>query len=184
MNYPGSEVESKGVDGNFGSPAWFCVRSQMKHEHIAAAHLRRLEGVEAFFPNLRVRKATRRGPVWMTEPLFPNYLFCRFEYGSQIETVRYTPGVSTVIHFGIRTPTIPDEVIEELREGLASNAVASPRIRLSESDRVSIREGAFEGFSATVLAVAPARQRVRILLEMLGRAVTVEVDAHALEVES
>ena len=34
--------------------AWFCIRTHMKHEHIAAAHLQKLPGVEVFNPQLRL----------------------------------------------------------------------------------------------------------------------------------
>jgi hypothetical protein len=44
----------------------------LKHEHIAAAHLRRA-GIEVLLPQIRFKKATARGPVWVTEVLFPNY---------------------------------------------------------------------------------------------------------------
>jgi len=61
------------------SLAWFCVRSQPKHEHIAAARLRE-SGLEVFLPRIRFKKHSVRGPVWVTEALFPNYLFARFDF--------------------------------------------------------------------------------------------------------
>jgi transcriptional antiterminator RfaH len=162
---------------------WFCLRTQMKHEHIAAAHLNRFGNVEVFFPRIKARRSTRRGEVWVCEPLFANYLFARFDYYSQIETVRYTPGVQSVVHFGLKTPMIPDAVIEELREILAENKL-QPRPRIAESDRVFIREGVFQGLTATVLRVMPAKQRVQVLLNILGRSVSMEVHANSLAVES
>src|SRR5215471_8767372 len=99
-------------------PAWFCVRTHLKHEHIAAAHLRLIPGVEAFNPRLRLLRSTRRGRVWMTESLFPNYLFARFALESKLEKVRYTPSVTSVLQFGGEVPTIPDVVIEQLRRDL------------------------------------------------------------------
>ena len=55
------------------SLAWFCLRAQPKHEHIAAQHLKKLPGVEVFCPRVRFQRATRRGKVWFTEAMFPNY---------------------------------------------------------------------------------------------------------------
>ena len=43
--------------------AWFCLRSQPKHEHIAAGHLRQIEGVEVFNPRIRFTRPTRVGPI-------------------------------------------------------------------------------------------------------------------------
>ena len=47
------------------APAWFCLRTQPKHEHIAAAHLKDDPGIEIYLPRIRFKRATRRGPVWL-----------------------------------------------------------------------------------------------------------------------
>jgi transcriptional antiterminator RfaH len=51
------------IQSDSSIPEWFCVRTQTKREHIAAGHLREIEGVEVFCPRLRYRKATRRGKI-------------------------------------------------------------------------------------------------------------------------
>src|SRR5256885_9917179 len=43
--------------------AWYCARTQPKHEHIAAANLRKRLGLDVFHPRLRLERATRRGAV-------------------------------------------------------------------------------------------------------------------------
>src|SRR5271154_6203505 len=101
--------------------AWFCLRSQPKHEHIAAARLRLQPGIEVFVPRIRFRRTTRRGPVWVTEALFPNYLFARFDWKTSLRTVHHSPGVSGVVHFGVHWPTIANEVINELRATLGQD---------------------------------------------------------------
>jgi len=50
-------------------------------------------GVEAFNPQLRLLRSTRRGRIWSTESLFPNYVFARFALESLLERVTYTPAV-------------------------------------------------------------------------------------------
>ena len=99
-------------------PAWFCVRSQPKHEHIAAAHLKGDPDLEVFLPRIRFKRATRRGPVWFTEALFPNYLFTRFDLAACLRRVCHAWGVRGVVHFGDRGPIVPEAVIEELRVSL------------------------------------------------------------------
>src|ERR1035437_7163225 len=85
-------------------PAWFCVRSQPKHEHIAAAHLKREPGIEVYLPRVRFKRATRRGPVWFTEALFPNYLFARVTLGEgPVHVIRQDlqPGEAVQIAGGV-----------------------------------------------------------------------------------
>ena len=82
--------------------AWYCLRSKVKQEHVAAGSLRQLPGVEVFAPRLRFRKPTRRGPVWFVEALFPGYLFARFDWEAQAKAVQYAYGVLGIVHFGAK----------------------------------------------------------------------------------
>src|SRR6266480_8055386 len=143
-----------------GDEAWRCIRTHTKREHIAAAHLRQIRGVEVFNPQLRLLRSTRRGRRWSTESLFPNYLFARFALKSMLEKVRYTPAVKVVLRFGDRVPEIPDAVIEDLRQGVAelsSNVLTDAPV---EGEEVEIAIGAFVGMKGLVTCVLPGKQRV------------------------
>jgi transcriptional antiterminator RfaH len=169
---------------NGESLLWFCVRSQPKREHIAAAHLRRLEGVEVFNPRLRIKKATRRGVVTFVESLFPNYLFARFDPQTAFNSVRYSPSVSTIVHFGERVAAVPDETIATLREEFGPEELLECERHVSEGDVVTIGEGPFLGMTARVLKVLTPHQRVEVLLEFLGRHTSAIVNPNSLVVEN
>jgi len=51
-------------------PAWYCVRTQAKPEHIATASLIGQLGLEVFFPRLRVERATGPEVVQVSKPWF------------------------------------------------------------------------------------------------------------------
>src|ERR1039458_10254477 len=116
---------SQAAESHFPAPAaaWFCIRSHPKHEHIAAAHLKREPDIEVYLPRVRFKRATRRGPVWFTEALFPNYLFARFDLAACLRRVCCARGVRGVVHFGDRWPIVPEGVIGELRATVILNAV-------------------------------------------------------------
>src|SRR2546426_15352 len=105
------------------SPAWFPLRTQPRHEHIAAGHLKEQPGIEVYLPRIRFKRSTRRGPVWFTEALFPNYLFARFDLAGSMRLVRHIQGVRGIVHFGNQWPTIADTVIEELRATVGAEEV-------------------------------------------------------------
>lgn len=158
------------------SPGWFCVRTQPKHEHIAAAHLRRaLSEIEVFSPRLRIRKSTRRGAVWFVEALFPGYLFAKFEPASTMLAVKSSPGVRTIVTFGIHAPLVPDEVINHLRSQFDENESYEVPDIVREGDEVTIAGGPFHGLNAQVLRVMSAVNRVQVLLEFLGGFTRVEI---------
>ncbi len=155
--------------------AWFCVRSQRRSEHIAAANLKKSAGLEVVNPRIRFRRATARGPSWITESMFPSYLFARFDWKRSLDVVRHTFGVAGVVHFGAFWPVVPDEVINELQSAMGGEGVRLVEPAIDLGEEVEIASGAFEGFRGIVARVMPARDRVAILLDFLGRQTTVEV---------
>lgn len=158
---------------------WFCVRSKPKSEHIAAKHLGDA-GFEVFLPRIRFQKMTRRGRVWFTEALFPGYLFARFDRGASFRHVCATNGVTTIVHFGEEWPTIAPELIAELQSLFGTQCLREIAPELAPGDEVTIASGPFQGLLAVVNQVLPAPQRVRVLLEFLGRQTSVEVQTGTL----
>jgi transcriptional antiterminator RfaH len=155
--------------------AWFCLRSQPKHEHLAAAQLAHESGVEVYLPRIRFRRATRQGPMWFTEALFPNYLFARFDLAASLRKVKSARGVRDVVHFGSRWPTIPESAMDELRVSISDDHVHIISDELAEGEMVHIAGGAFHGLHAVIVRAMPGRARVSVLLEFLGRQTCVEL---------
>jgi transcriptional antiterminator RfaH len=167
-----------------GSLAWYCARTKPKHEHIVAAGLKRNLGLEVFHPRLRLERPTQRGVVRVVEPLFPCYVFVRCNLNECLDGVRYVNGVSSLVHFGQRIPAIPDQVVEELRQCFESQELMDVEDQLRPGTEVTVGEGAFHGFNGIVLRILPAKQRVQILLDFLGRTTLAEVDRKSLVVEN
>jgi transcriptional antiterminator RfaH len=167
-----------------GALAWYCARTKPKHEHIVAAGLKRNMGLEVFHPRLRVERATKRGVVRVIEPLFPCYVFVRCNIDECLDGVRYVNGVSSLVHFGQRIPAVPDSVVEELRQCFESQELMDVEDRINPGAEVTVGEGAFLGFNGIVLRVLPAKQRVQILLDFLGRTTLAEVDRKSLILEN
>lgn len=161
-------------------PAWYSARTKPKHEHIAAANLHKSMNLEVFLPRIRIEKLTRRGLVRVVEPLFPCYLFVRCVIEESLNAIQHTSGVNRIVHFGGKIPQVPDPVIEELKECFESDDVITVESQLLPGDEVTMATGAFAGMSALVLKSLPARKRVQVLLEILGRATPVEVEREAV----
>ena len=156
---------------------WFCLKAQTKREHIAADHLRQLAGLEVFLPRVRFQRKTVRGLAWFTEALFPGYVFARFDFQQQFRQVNHAAGIRGIVHFGDRWPTIPDEVIAELQLAIGTENICTITDQLAAGEEVEVAAGAFRGLKAVVTRVMPARERVLVLLEFLGRQTSVEIAA-------
>ena len=165
---------------------WFCVRCQTKREHIAAGHLRELEGVEVFCPRLRYRKATRRGKIWWVEPMFPGYVLAKFNKSEMERAVTFAHGVRGLVRFGSEIPAVPAAFVEAIRHEIRSHKDAdqdelitlSPTLELG--DEVEIANGPFQGMQGTVITVPSATERVKILLDFLGQPQAVDMDLFSI----
>lgn len=161
--------------------AWYCARTKAKHEHIAAANLKKKLGLEVFHPRLRMERATQRGVMRVVEPLFPCYIFVRCRLAESMESIRHSAGISSLVHFGQRIPVVPDGAIEELRQCFETEEPITVEDGLRAGAEVTIAEGAFLGYPAIVVRALPAVRRVQILLDFLGRPTLAEVDRSSLK---
>lgn len=163
------------MEVTFECPKWHCARTKPKHEHIAAANLRKNLQLEVFLPRLRIERATRRGAVRSIEPLFPGYLFVRCLIEEKLNEIKHTNGVSSLVRFGDKIPRVEDSVIEELQDCFEADEPMTIENRLMPGSEVSVASGAFAGMHAYVLRNMPAKKRVQILLDVLGQPTPVEV---------
>jgi transcriptional antiterminator RfaH len=160
--------------------AWYCLQSKQKHEHIAAAHLREVRGVTVFCPRIRFKRQTRTHIAWVTEALFPGYLFAHFELAKLYRVVGYTRGVRNIVRFANRYPTIDDATLAQLREHVGPKEIKEMGYQPLKGDSVKIAGGAFAGLEAVITEILPARARVRVLMDFLGRKIEAELEHSAV----
>jgi transcriptional antiterminator RfaH len=160
--------------------AWYCVQAKHKREHIAAAHLRELRGVIVFCPRIRFRRETRTGVAWVTEALFPGYLFAQFDLVRMHRVVGYAPGVRSIVRFANRYPIIDEVTVAQLSEHVGEKEIKVIDYEPSQGDNVKLSGVAFAGLDAVVTQVLPARARVRVLMDFLGRKIEAEFESSAV----
>jgi transcriptional antiterminator RfaH len=113
--------------------------------------------------------------IWVTEAMFPGYLFARFDLAEMHRQIRYAHGVSGIVRFADQYPTIDDEALAELRNYADDGEVKELNYELSQGDQVKVVEGVFGGLDAVVTQALPARERVKVLMDFLGTKVEAEV---------
>ncbi len=122
-----------------------------------------------FCPRLRFQRPTVNGPKWFAEAMFPGYIFARFDFFERHREVRYALGVSGLLEFGGKYAWLEDEIIESLRKETDNQEVIEIAPEYSEGATVRVVQGALRGFEAVITRVMPGQERVRILLNFLGR---------------
>jgi transcriptional antiterminator RfaH len=113
--------------------------------------------------------------VWVTEAMFPSYLFARFDWREMLDVVRHSFGVAGVVHFGSFWPMVPNGVVEELRMLIGDEGIRTIEQNVGIGEEIEVAVGSFEGFRGIVARVMPAKDRVAVLLDFLGRQTSVEV---------
>ncbi|HJY54331.1 MAG TPA: transcription termination/antitermination NusG family protein [Candidatus Udaeobacter sp.] len=170
-------TESPAVLALADDAVWFCLRAEPKREHLAATGLRRRFGIECLSPRLRFRKLTQRGPIWFVEAMFPGYLFVKFVYSTQHRAVESSHGIRGIVRFGDRLATLPENTVIALQSKAGAEEVVTIDSSLKIGQPVHIIEGPFQGLEVVVTQLLPARERIRVLLEFLGRPMEMEVPA-------
>jgi len=159
---------------------WYCVRAKPKQEGLATRLLRQELGLEVFCPKIRFKRARSTGVAWVQEAMFPGYLFVRFVYPQFYRRIASISGVAKTLAFGGRPCILEESIIADLRRHVDDGEVIEVSSDIKEGEEVKVIEGPFLGVRALVTRLLPARDRVAILLSLLGQEREVEVSAGAL----
>ena len=164
-----------------GSAKWHVAHMHAHAEAKAALNLRR-QGYAVFFPRYRKRRRHARRIEVVSAPLFPRYVFVLVDRATQRwRAIGSTFGVAHLVCHGEEPAVVPDKVIAELQEredtqGLVN--LGSPTF--APGAKVRVRSGAF-GDSLGLFEGMTDRERVAVLLDLLGRKVRVVMGVEAIE---
>ncbi|MCU1292294.1 MAG: transcriptional activator RfaH [Bryobacterales bacterium] len=157
---------------------WYGVRTKSNQERLAASVLE-AKGFEHYLPSYQVRRRWSDRTVETTVPLFPGYLFCRFDSSQKLPVVS-TPGVVSVVGFGNVPAPITDSEIEAIQAVLLSGIPAEPHSYLREGQKVRVTSGPLEGVEG-LLIKKRSEWRMIVSITLLQRSIAVEIDRDCLE---
>src|SRR5438046_9997409 len=127
-----------------------------------------------------MRKVARRGAVWFVEAMFPGYFFAQFDYVTERRRVERAAGVRRLVQFGDRLATIDSATIDALRQRMEADELVTLDPEIKVGQEVQIAHGPLQGLEVLVTQLLPASERVRVLLEFLGRSIQMEVSKTTL----
>jgi transcriptional antiterminator RfaH len=166
---------------NPGQPRWYVAQTQANAENKAVAHLAR-QGFATYLPRyLKRRRHARRVDV-VAAPLFPRYLFVEINMAVQRwRSIYSTVGITRLVCNGEYPAPVPEQVVDLLRgrENTSGFIQLDHRPKFKTGDKIRILEGAFYDCLG-IYDGMPDRDRVGILLDLLGRKVRVVLDAEVI----
>ena len=160
---------------------WHVVQTHAHAEVKAASHLIR-QGYSIYLPRYLKRRRHARRVETVSAPLFPRYLFVAIDRMTQgWRAIQSTIGVTHLVCHGDDPAWVADAVISELRgrEDERGYVRLDPLPRFAPGDKVRVIDGVFDACLGLFEGMAD-RERVAILLDLLGRKVRVILDGDAV----
>jgi transcription termination/antitermination protein NusG len=155
--------------------AWFAIYVKSRHEKNIALALEN-KGYETYLPTyLKFDERRRKFEL----PLFPNYVFCRFETLMPLPILT-TPGVFSIVCNGCVPAPIPQVEIEGVRRLVGMQLTPHPWPYLSPGQTVRLNSGPFRGIQGVVLDDSQEKWLV-ISVHVLRRSVAVKIDRASLD---
>ena len=159
--------------------SWLIWRVQSGKESIVESCLKK-NGADAYAPRCARRRQWSDRVKVNDGPIFPGYVFTRFDQDRRVELRETTPYVFDLIQFGHEVASISDLEIERVRRMTEEVSDLMGYPRLVVGDRVRFVRGCLEGVQG-VVAKLDGALRVAVNYEMLGRAVTTPFDREMVE---
>jgi len=157
--------------------SWHVVQVHVHSEAKAQMHLAR-QGFATYLPRYLKRRRHARRTDTVPAPLYPSYLFVTFNPSiHRWRSIQSTVGVARLVCSGDVPAAIDHAIIDGLksRENAQGFIQLERRPQFATGDKVRVREGVFCDCLGLFEGMGD-RERVAILLELLGRKVRVVLD--------
>jgi transcriptional antiterminator NusG len=152
---------------------WHALYTKPNNERLVDSLLRE-RGIETYFPTIRRQVRRRDRPERVV--YFPSYVFARLDFDSiPHSTVAWMPGMRRVVCAGDEPVVVADEVVAMIRSRLEAIEDRGYR-NFQKGDPVRITSGPLKDLDAVFDRCLSAADRVRILLDVMGRVTPVNID--------
>jgi transcriptional antiterminator RfaH len=162
---------------------WSAVNTQPNKEALAASHIEK-QGYRVYFPAVSKRVRHARRVFDRTVSFFPSYIFVQLDHHQhQWTPINGTIGVRSLVMAGTKPATLPPLFVEQLGSYLSAGkqGVAKQFAPIEPGTPVRIAAGPFQNMLGQFETMTETG-RVRVLLELLGGKVPVELDRELLTI--
>lgn len=153
---------------------WFALQVRTQHEKSVAQFLSG-RSYEWFLPMYKCRKRWSDRVKEVETPLFPGYLFCRFNLMQRLPILQ-TPGVIQIVGYNRQPVAVEESEIQAIQMLVVSGLPKQPWPFLHTGDKVQIESGPLRGMMG-ILTDFKGKHRLIVSITLLQRAVAVEIDS-------
>jgi transcription antitermination factor NusG len=153
--------------------SWYAVRVRPRFERAVSTALSG-KGYDEYLPLYNSRRKWSDRAKDLDLPLFPGYLFCRFDVQVRLPILT-TPGVISIVGTGRVPVAISDPEIDAIQTMVRSGLHLQPWPQLAVGSRVVIEQGPLKGLEGVAMDVKK-KYRLFVSVPLLQRSVSVEID--------
>ena len=157
-----------------GPVGWFAIWTKSRHEQVVRTQLEQ-QAIEAFLPTMARWSRWKDRKKKVDWPLFPGYCFARFDPRHRM-TILKCGGVVNIVSVDGEPASIPEYEIQALRQLVESNLAYDPCPLIREGMMVEVTHGPLKGVVGRLVRKG-AHARLVLSVDLIGQAVSVEVDA-------
>lgn len=154
---------------------WFCLKSKPRQEAVAVRNLKAVGEIDIFFPRIRRTRRGHEKNKEVVEPLFPGYIFVKFNPEDSQGTVKSTRGVLHLVSKNGKAVDVDHKVIDELKALGPDGILSMLDEELKVGAKIKVIRGIFAGSEGEVLKLATPQKRIAVLLTLLGAQQSVEM---------
>lgn len=159
---------------------WYVIQTKPKKEGEATSYLSN-KGVEIFSPLIE-SFGYRNGRIGKElKPLFPGYIFGKFDLDEDYPIVRWGKGVKCVLGFGGYPVPLAEEIVLIIKERTDAQNIVRMRRDFKPNDVVRIKAGPLKDLLGIFERWVSDHERVRVLLNLIGYQPAVELHYSMLE---
>ena len=159
---------------------WYVIQTKPKKEEEAKSYLS-TAGVEMFSPLIETVALKNKGMIKEVKPLFPGYIFGRFDLDKNYPLVRWARGVKYILGFGGYPTPISEEVVRTIKERTDPQGIVRVEHHFEPNDVVRIKTGPLKDLLGVFERWLSDSERVRILLRLIGYQPAVEIHCSMIE---
>lgn len=159
---------------------WYVIQTKFKKEEEANSYLS-TKGVEIFSPRME-RFTTRNAKVTKElKPLFPSYIFGKFDIELSYPLVRWARGVKCILGYGGHPAPIAEEVIRIIMERADTQGIVRVKQSYKPNDLIRIQAGPLKNLLGIFERWVSDTERVKVLLNLVGYQPSIELHYSMIE---
>jgi transcription antitermination factor NusG len=153
---------------------WYAIWTRSRHEKLVRDQLQQ-KNFEVFLPTITKWSRWKDRKKQIEWPLFPGYCFVRFDGYERLPILKCDGVVTIVGNEGHPSP-IPAIEIDGIRQLIESELAFDPCPLIKEGMMVEVKAGPLKGVVGRLVRKG-SRARLILSVDLIGQAVSVEVDA-------